>query len=107
MRKIYALLFTVVLFVSASVNAQITYTWATPGTAGDFQIGTNWTPNGIPTTGDNIIINPSASITVSSVPAIVLNNFSVIPTATNPTAPAWPSSAASAPAATLPASAAP
>ncbi len=80
MKKILLLL--VAVFATFITFSQTTYTWATPGAGGDFQVGTNWFPNGVPVAGDNIIINPSASITVSNLPSVVVNNFTVTLTAT-------------------------
>jgi len=66
------------------VNAQTTYTWATPGAGGAWSTNTNWSPVGVPGATDNVIINQSASIAITAVPVgITLGSISSTPTATS------------------------
>jgi hypothetical protein len=75
-----------ILFLGIYENAsyaQTTYTWANPAAGGAWTTSTNWSPStGTPITGDNVIINPTTAITISAVPAISINQFTVTTAAT-------------------------
>lgn len=65
-----------------AVKPLIDYTW-TCGCSGSWDAAANWTPNGIPTTGDIVRFIHPASFTVSNVPtSIALNRMLVSGTGT-------------------------
>jgi len=58
--------FYVALFVfsfSSSTFAQTTYSWV--GGSGNWSVATNWSPNGVPTATDNVVITASGTYTVT------------------------------------------
>jgi len=56
--------------------AAISYTW-NGGTSGSWTTSANWTPNGVPTTGDNVTFATSGNVSVTSVPTVSLTGMYV------------------------------
>lgn len=72
-----AVSFLFFVLISTHGYGQTTYTWV-PAGGGVFTTATNWSPNGVPTTGDNLIFNIASNGTVSTVPnGITLSNVTV------------------------------
>lgn len=74
-KKITALGFLTLLFVIG--YGQTTYIWNIAG-GGAYTTATNWSPNGVPVSGDNVIFNLATAGTITAVPnGTVLNNLTV------------------------------
>jgi len=65
MKALVNLLFVTVIFVlfCSSAIAQTTYSWV--GGTGSWSVATNWSPNGVPTSADNVLITASGTYTVT------------------------------------------
>src|SRR5580658_7469472 len=64
--------------VSELSYSQATFTWANQASGGAWNNSSNWTPNtGFPGTGDNAVINPTASITITNVPSITVGTITI------------------------------
>ncbi len=69
------LLVVLATLVGGSAKA-VTYTWALAG-GGSWATTTNWTPNGTPAAGDDVIFNVAGAAAVTSVPTISLNSITI------------------------------
>lgn len=74
-----ALLIVFSLVAFAQFTAQTTYTW-TGGTSSSFTTSTNWSPNGTPSGGDNVVIDGNVNCTVDD--NIAINDVSILSTYT-------------------------
>ncbi len=77
MRKALFIVFS--LLVMAPILAQTTYTW-TGATNSSFTTTTNWSPNGTPSGGDDVIIDGAVDCTVDD--NIAIKNLSILSTYT-------------------------
>jgi hypothetical protein len=86
MKRFVLCFFVIVFCYSAYATAK---TWV-GGAAGNWSVGTNWSPNGTPTVSDDLTISTSATITIDAAPALssllITGNKTVIFTVTNSTA---------------------
>jgi autotransporter-associated beta strand protein len=72
----FLLILILLLFISGTLNSQTTRTWV-PTTGGVWTTAANWSPNGVPVAGDNIIINSDQSAPITGHPAISLANITI------------------------------
>lgn len=54
-------------WVGRVVNTPVTYTW-NAGASGDWTSPTNWTPNGVPTSGDRVLFTHNGNYDINNVP---------------------------------------
>lgn len=79
MKNLFTLFTSIILLTGPELSrSQTTYTWANPASGGAWNNSANWTPNtGFPADGDNAVINPTASITITNVPAISISTITI------------------------------
>jgi hypothetical protein len=59
---------------SFTIPAPTTYTWNATGTA-SWTTASNWSPNGVPANGDNVVFSNATAVTVTNVPNISLRSL--------------------------------
>ena len=77
MTKYYVSLLALVgvVFGISTANAA-TRTWV-PTTGGVWTVASNWSPSGVPTNGDSVIIATDQSTNITAVPVITLSNLTI------------------------------
>jgi hypothetical protein len=68
------LVFILFSLIGCGVGKSTTLSWANTN-GGDWNIATNWTPNQVPVSGDNVIITNSGTYTVTNYSSATLGSF--------------------------------
>ena len=66
--------FVLLLILINTNSAAATKTWL-PTAGGAWTTAANWSPNGVPVTGDDVVINSDQTANITAVPAITLNSL--------------------------------
>ena len=61
MNRIFYLSFILIILASMTLHSQVTKTWDGGGDGVRWSDGTNWNPDGIPTSGDNVLIDSNGA----------------------------------------------
>ena len=75
MNTLYKLILIIFILISSSTFAQTTYSWN--GGSGIWSVATNWTPNGVPTATDNVVITATGTYTVTLDGDSTINNLTI------------------------------
>lgn len=79
--KLALLFFLNILINSAEAAVK---TWANPSIGGDWNVGANWLPAGVPGAGDDVVFSPIvSSLSITNVQTVSLNSFTFKPLITS------------------------
>ncbi len=79
--KLALLFFLNILINSAEAAVK---TWANPSIGGDWNVGANWLPAGVPGAGDDVVFSPIvSSLSITNVQTVSLNSFTFNPLVTS------------------------